>query len=250
MLHRRQVLSCFTVFDPQMKAMADGRCPVANLLRDQASAGTNDCVLSYIVISNSLRPHGLQPTRLFCLWNFPGKNTGAGCHCLFQGIFPNQGSNPGFLHCTQILYYLSHQGSLFFPPLFYQHTNEDSPLLPSSGLKQGLPPLLFPYKQHDFGSALKFLVIYFSICEIYQVSLLLLLLLSRQSCKTLCDPIDSSPPDSSVLGILQARTLEWVAIAFSDQVSIDLIIKSNPWHMTEIDLTPSFGIQTNYYLCC
>ena len=37
-----------------------------------------------------------------------------------------------------------------------------------------------------------------------------------QSCPTLCDPIDSSPPGSSVPGILQAKTLEWVAISFSD----------------------------------
>ena len=38
---------------------------------------------------------------------------------------------------------------------------------------------------------------------------------SVQSCLTLCDPIDSNPPDSTVPGILQARTLEWGAIAFS-----------------------------------
>jgi len=37
-----------------------------------------------------------------------------------------------------------------------------------------------------------------------------------QSCPTMCDPIDGSPPDSPVHGILQARTLEWVAIAFSN----------------------------------
>ena len=36
----------------------------------------------------------------------------------------------------------------------------------------------------------------------------------HQSCLTLCDPIDGSPPGSSVPGILQARTLEWVAISF------------------------------------
>ena len=47
-------------------------------------------------------------------------------------------------------------------------------------------------------------------------ALLLLLLLSLQSCPTLCDPIDGSPTDSPVPGILQARTLEWVAISFSD----------------------------------
>ena len=39
---------------------------------------------------------------------------------------------------------------------------------------------------------------------------------SLQSCPTLCDPRDSSPPGSRVPGILQARTLEWVAIAFSN----------------------------------
>ena len=38
---------------------------------------------------------------------------------------------------------------------------------------------------------------------------------SLQSCPTLCDPIDGSPPGSAVPGIFQARTLEWVAIAFS-----------------------------------
>ena len=41
----------------------------------------------------------------------PGKNTGMGCHALFQGIFPIQGSNPGLLHCRWILYHLSHHGS-------------------------------------------------------------------------------------------------------------------------------------------
>ena len=45
--------------------------------------------------------------------------------------------------------------------------------------------------------------------------LLLLLLLSRFSCVRLCDPIDGSPPGSPVPGIVQARTLEWVAISFS-----------------------------------
>ena len=38
---------------------------------------------------------------------------------------------------------------------------------------------------------------------------------SLQSCLTLCDPIDGSPPSSPIPGILQARTLEWVAISFS-----------------------------------
>ena len=42
---------------------------------------------------------------------------------------------------------------------------------------------------------------------------------SLQSCPTLCDPIDGSPPGSSFLGILQARTLKWVAISFSSLVA-------------------------------
>ena len=43
---------------------------------------------------------------------------------------------------------------------------------------------------------------------------------SLQSCPTLCDPIDGSPPGSRIPGILQARTLEWVAISFSNQYTL------------------------------
>ena len=49
--------------------------------------------------------------RFLCPWNSPGKNTGMGCHSLLQGIFLTQASNPSLLHCRQILYHLSHQGS-------------------------------------------------------------------------------------------------------------------------------------------
>ena len=55
------------------------------------------------VVSDSLQPGGLYPTRLLCPWDSPGKNTGVGCHFLLQGIFPTQGSNPGLLHCRQML---------------------------------------------------------------------------------------------------------------------------------------------------
>ena len=64
------------------------------------------------VVSDSLQPHGLQPSRLLCPWNSPGKNTGVGSQSLWQGIFPTQEWNPGLPHCRQILYHLSHQGSL------------------------------------------------------------------------------------------------------------------------------------------
>ena len=47
----------------------------------------------------ALQPHGLYPARLLCPWDFPGKNTGLGCHFLLQGIFSTLGSNPHLLLC-------------------------------------------------------------------------------------------------------------------------------------------------------
>ena len=49
---------------------------------------------------------------------------------------------------------------------------------------------------------------------------------SLQSCPTLCDPIDGSPPDSAVPGIPQARTLEWLAISFSNARKWKMQVKS------------------------
>ena len=56
-------------------------------------------------------PPSMEFTRLLHPWNFPGKSTGAACHFLLQGIFLTQGSNPGLVHCRQMLYRLSHQAS-------------------------------------------------------------------------------------------------------------------------------------------
>ena len=61
--------------------------------------------VSCSVVSDSLWPHGLQPARVLCPWDSPRKNTGAGSHSFLRGIFPTQGSNPGLLHCRQILYW-------------------------------------------------------------------------------------------------------------------------------------------------
>ena len=54
------------------------------------------CIPSSVasIVSNSVWPYGLQPTRLLCPWDSPGKNTGVGCHALLQRIFPTLGSNP------------------------------------------------------------------------------------------------------------------------------------------------------------
>ena len=62
--------------------------------------------LSHWGSHGSSQPHGL-----YSPWNFPGQNTGVGSHSFLQGIFSTQGSNPGLLHCSQILHQLSHQGS-------------------------------------------------------------------------------------------------------------------------------------------
>ena len=92
------------------------------------------CCCCYItsVVSDSVRPHRWQPTRLPRPWDSPGKNTGVGCHFLLQ--------------CMKVK----------------------------------------------------------SESEV------------AQSCPTLSNPMDCSPPGSSIHGIFQARVLEWAAIAFSD----------------------------------
>ena len=91
----------------------------SGILRGKGSQGHLILTL-YLIHAQSLsragllRPFGLWPTMLLCPWDFPGKNTGVGCHFLPLGIFPTQGSNPDllcFLHCGRILYLLSHQGS-------------------------------------------------------------------------------------------------------------------------------------------
>ena len=58
----------------------------------------------------TLWPHGLHSP-----WNSPGKSTGVGSLSILQGIFPNQGSNPGVPHCRLILNQLSHKGSPRIP---------------------------------------------------------------------------------------------------------------------------------------
>ena len=56
-----------------------GSCPVSRLV-----------LFSCSVVSDSLRLHGLQPARLLCPWDSPGKNPGMVCHSLLQGLFPTQ----------------------------------------------------------------------------------------------------------------------------------------------------------------
>ena len=77
---------------------------------------------------------------------------------------------------------------------------------------------------------------------------------SLQSCPTLCDPIDGSPPGSPVPGILQARTLEWVAISFSNAWKWKVKVKSlsrvrplaAPWTAAH-QAPPSMGFSRQKY---
>ena len=77
---------------------------------------------------------------------------------------------------------------------------------------------------------------------------------SLQLCPTLCDPIDGSPPDSPIPGILQARTLEWVAISFSNAWKWRVKVKSisrvrllaTPW-TAAYQAPPSMGFSMQEY---
>ena len=77
---------------------------------------------------------------------------------------------------------------------------------------------------------------------------------SLQSCPTLCDPVDGSPPGSPVSGILQARTLEWVAISFSNAWKTKVKVKSlshvrpsaTPW-TAAYQAPPSMGFSRQEY---
>ena len=108
-LHPAGPLGGWTWYPVQFRSVlcALALCQVSGVCRNTVQG--HYCVSSS-VIPNSLPSHGLSPVRLLCPWDFPGKNTGAGCHFLLQGIFPTQDSNAD-LHCRQILFRPSHQGS-------------------------------------------------------------------------------------------------------------------------------------------
>ena len=63
------------------------------------------------VVSDSVRPHGLQPTRLFRPWDFPGKSTGVGCHCLCDGKKSQR--EESFTSCFIFYVWLTEQAKYF-----------------------------------------------------------------------------------------------------------------------------------------
>ena len=76
------------------------------------------CAQSLSHVQLFVTPMNCSPSGSSVHADFPGKNTGGGCHALLQGIFPTQGQNPDFPHCRWILYHLSHQGSPFLALMY------------------------------------------------------------------------------------------------------------------------------------
>ena len=98
-----------------------------------------------------LQPNGLGPARLLCPWDSPGKNTGAGCHALLQGIFLIQALNPRLLHWQADSLSLSPQGSSLAPPR--EHEDSKDVQILATGRPQmfwGLTKImdLIPIKSH------------------------------------------------------------------------------------------------------
>ena len=148
-------------------------------------------------MSESVRPHRRQPTRLPRPWDSPGKNTGVGYNFLLQ--------------CMQVK--SQSEVAQSCPTL----SDPMDCSLPGSSIHG-----IFQARVLEWGA------IAFSefICLNPTITFIVETVFSRfplpaaaeslQSCLTLRNPIDGSPPGSPVPGILQARTLEWVAISFSN----------------------------------
>ena len=155
---------------------------------------------------------------------FPRQKYWSGCHFHIQRIFLTQGSNPCFLHFKVI----SCIAGRFF----------------SSQPKSEGICLLVLYASILFVQQYFF---HFKLCYCCCYK-------SLQSCLTLCDPKDGSPPGSPVPGILQARTLEWVAISFSNAWKWKVEVKSlshvwllaTPWTAAH-QAPPSMGFSRQEY---
>ena len=112
---------------------------VARKMREVVELGLEQTLpTSYIscsVVSNSLKPHGLQPARLLRPWDSPGKNTGVGCPSLLQKDLPNPGIKPRSPHCRQIFYQWEAQEYCIGQPI-------TSPAdVPDPGIEPGSPAL-------------------------------------------------------------------------------------------------------------
>ena len=200
--------------------------------------------LNCSVMSDSLPLHGL-----YSPWNSPGQNTRVGSPSLLQGNFPTQGSNPGLLHCGQILYQQNHKGSpRILEWVAYPFSSGSSQPRNKTGVSCIAGRFFTNWairEAHLLTEKHTILQRYYSECAAAK---------SLQSCPTLCDPIDGSPPGSPVPGILQARTLVWVAMSFSNAWQWKVKVKSlssvwllvMPWTAAH-QAPPSMGFARQEY---
>ena len=90
-----------TVNQTSLKVLNRYDCSLLNQLPSASLKMSLVVVVQSLSSVRLLQPCGLQPTRLFCPWDFPGKNTRMDCHFLLQGIFQTQELNLGLLHCRR-----------------------------------------------------------------------------------------------------------------------------------------------------
>ena len=108
----------------------------------------------------------------------------------------------------------------FFADFFFYY------LVFCSELHEVLMYFVYEHLSREFANIFSFHVLSFNCILSFYVQNLFAAAKSLQSCLTLCDPIDCSPPGSPVPGILQARTLEWVAISFFNAWKWKVKVKS------------------------
>ena len=134
---------------------------------------------SHSVVSNSSRPHGLQPTRLLHPWDFPGKSSGVGCHCLLliqTTLNLKEGDGKAAEFCFPIMFLLNF-------PMF------------------SFPP--FSGWASSYSVSTRFL---WNPCALGHQPIVWWRGKSLQSCSTHCDPIDCSLQGSSVHGIFSGKS--------------------------------------------
>ncbi|KAI4549462.1 hypothetical protein MG293_001792 [Ovis ammon polii] len=158
-------------------------------------------------------------------WDSPGKNIGVGSHALLLGIFLTKGSNLGGLHCSRLFYQESELPGKPTKEVYKDNRKHESDVKTNEGSKTQsfskttyhLSTAITLYSTEDtqtlpsVGQANEE-----SEDQAAAAAAAAAAAKSLQSCTTPCDPIDGSPPGSPIPGILQARTLERVAISFSD----------------------------------